>query len=238
MRTKLATAVALEIVYAVFTRTWLKRHLEGVQLEVAISICRLATAIIYGLLFRDLIQSRQKAIGMLRHPLLFGGLATALTVPLLFQGWSLNGGFAVALVFALTSIVVGVREEILYRAVLINLLQPRIGISGAVLCSTALFVVYHYGAMPVTWLAVIEVASLSLLMALVYVRSGSLLTVIAFHAIYDGAWFFGPALAVPLPDQWRPLFLLSALSLVAFWWRLTAPAIGSPGHPPVGKPRS
>lgn len=58
------------------------------------------------------------------------------------------------------------------------------------------------------------------LLALIYTRSGSLFFVVALHSLYDGIWFFGPYLAAPLPDIWRPAFLLAALALVSLWaWR-------------------
>lgn len=215
---KLLAAVAVEVAYAVFTRTWLSEHLGGAQLEVAISACRVATIIVYWSLFRDLIQSRPKVSSSLRHPLLVGGVALALAIPFLFQGWSPGGGLGTALVFASTSAIVGLREELVYRAVLLNLLQPRLGIVGSLLCSTAVFVLYHYGALPITWLTITETTCMSLLLGLIYMRSGSLMLVAAIHALYDGIWFFGPFLANPPQDEWRPLFLLSALALGALWY--------------------
>jgi len=119
-----------------------------------------------------------------------------------------------AVVFALTSIVVGVREELLYRAVLLNLLEPRVGLTGALLISTALFIVYHYGALPTTALSVIEVACMSLVLGLIYVKTGSYVAVVAFHAVYDAIWCFGPFVREPLADTWRPAFLLAALIFV------------------------
>ena len=226
MKVKFLIAVVVEIAYAVFTRAWLSGQLEGVYLEIAVSACRLATIAIYWGLFRNLILSRPKAGGTLRHPCLIIGVLVAMAIPFLFQGWSPGGGFGTALVFALTSVVVGLREELLYRAVLINFLQPRIGVAGALICSTVLFVVYHYGALPITWLTITEVTTLSLLMGLIYIRSGSLIAVVAFHSIYDAVWFFGPFPAVPVPDQWRPLFLLSALALVVLWWRFGVASSG------------
>lgn len=219
MRHKLIIAVAIEVTYAVFTRTWLRQQLEGVHLELAISACRVATIVAYWTLFGDLIRSRPNTAATLRHPLLGAGVALALTVPITFQGFLPAGGFGTALVFALTSLIVGFREELLYRAVLLNLLQPRLGTAGALLFSTALFVVYHYGAQPANWLAVTEVTCMSLLLGLIYVRSGSLFTVAAIHAIYDGLWCFGPYLHPSLPNGWRPLFLVPALALVLAWWR-------------------
>jgi len=220
MRAKVGTAVIIEIAYALFTRTWLRQHAQGVELELLVSALRVATAAVYWLMFRDLILSRRPSTGSLRHPLVLAGAAAALAVPFLFRGWSPGGGIGTAVVFASTSIIVGVREELLYRAVLFNLLEPRMGLAGTVALSTALFVVYHYGALPIAPLVIAEVVMMSLVLGLIYARSGSLLGVIALHSAYDGIWFFGPYLNPPLPDAWRPAFLLTALVLVFMWlWR-------------------
>jgi membrane protease YdiL (CAAX protease family) len=183
-----------------------------------------ATIIVYWSLFRDLIRSRPTSPSTLRHPLVGAGVALALTVPIAFQGFLPAGGFGTALVFALTSVIVGLREELFYRAVLLNILQPKLGTAGALLFSTAIFVVYHYGAQPVTWLAITEITCMSLLLGLIYVRSGSLFTVAAIQAIYDGLWCFGPYLNPSLPNAWRPVFLIPALILVLAWWRLATSA--------------
>jgi membrane protease YdiL (CAAX protease family) len=216
---KVGAAVVIEIAYAVFTRTWLRERFQGVELELLVSAVRLATAAAYWLMFRDLIRGRGPRPGSLRHPLVLAGAAAALAIPFLFRGWSPGTGSGTALVFALTSVIVGVREELLYRAVLFNLLEPRVGLAGTLGLSTVLFVVYHYGALPVAPLVIAEVAIMSLVLGLIYARSGSLLAVSALHAVYDGAWFFGPYLHPPLPDAWRLAFLLSALALVFLWQR-------------------
>lgn len=216
---KVIAAIIIEIAYAVFTRTWLREHAQGVELELVISALRLVTAAAYWLLFRDLILSRPTRGNSLRSPLVLTGAAAVLAIPFLFRGWSPGGGLGTALVFALTSIVVGLREELLYRAVLINLLQPRVGLPGAVVLSTVLFLVYHYGALPVAALPITEVICMSLLLGIVYTHSGSLAFVIALHSLYDGIWFFGPYMAAPLPDVWRPVFLLTGLALVFMWGR-------------------
>jgi membrane protease YdiL (CAAX protease family) len=201
----------------VFTRTWLREHAQGVELELAISALRLVTAVAYWLLFRHLILSRPTRRSSLRSPLVLAGAAAVLAIPFLFRGWSPGGGLGTALVFALTSVIVGVREELLYRAVLINLLQPRVGLAGAVALSTVLFLIYHYGALPVATLPIIEVICMSLLLGIVYAHSGSLVFVGALHSLYDGIWFFGPYLAAPMRDAWRPVFLLTGLMLVLMW---------------------
>jgi membrane protease YdiL (CAAX protease family) len=222
MRHKVIFAIAVELAYVIFTRTWLRQHFDGIGLELTVSAFRVATIVVYWGLFQDLVRSRVKASHTLRHPLLVVSVATALAIPFLFRGWSPGSGLGTAIVFGLTSIVVGAREELLYRAVLLNLLQPRIGVVGALLCSTAIFIVYHYGAQPFTLLWITECTCMSLLLGLIYIRSGSLLTVAVIHALYDGIWSFGPYLNTPVPDVFRPIFLCSALAVSIAWWRFGA----------------
>jgi membrane protease YdiL (CAAX protease family) len=217
MRGKIIAAIAVEIAYATFTRTWLPRHAQGVELELAISACRLVTAGVYWLLFRQLIVSRAARTNLLRSPLVLAASAVVLAIPFLFRGWDPGGGLGTAVVFALTSVIVGLREELLYRGVLINLLQPRVGVHGAIGLSTVVFLVYHYGALPLAPLPAIEVVCMSLLLGIVYAYSGSLLFVIALHSLYDGIWFFGAYLREPLSDVWRLAFLLSGLALAVLW---------------------
>jgi membrane protease YdiL (CAAX protease family) len=227
MRHKVMLATVVEVAYAVFTRTWLRQHFDGVYLELTVSAFRVATIVVYWVLFQDLVRSRTKVPHSLRHPLLVVSVATALAVPALFRGWLPGDGLGTAIVFALTSVIVGLREELLYRAVLLNLLQPRVGVIGALHCSTAIFVVYHYGAQPFNVLWLTESTCMSLLLGLVYLRSGSLFTVAAIHGLYDGIRFFGPYLSTPIPDVWRPVFLCSALAIAVAWWRTGAqPASG------------
>ena len=213
-------AAIIEITYAVFTRAWLSAQLAGVELELAITALRLLTAGAYWLIFRDLILRRTSCPGAIRSPLVLIGVIFVLVIPFVFQGWDPGGGLLVSLIFALTSVVVGLREEILYRAVIFNLLEHRIGTFGTLLVSTALFVVYHYGALPFTPLVLTEVLCISLILGLIYVKTGSLFIVILLHSAYDAVWFFGPYIEMPLPDNYRPAFLVPALVLVFFGsWR-------------------
>ena len=216
MHFRVLIAAATEVSYAVFTRTWLRGQLDGIELELAITAVRLVTVVIDWALFRELIVSRPRSFQLVNSPLMVSGALVALAIPFLFCGWSPGGGFGTALTFALTSAVVGLREELLYRAVLLNLLQPKLGAPAAMLVSTGLFVVYHLGAQPMAPLWITECVCLSLLLGVIYLRTGSLLAIVLFHIAYDAIWFFGPFLAVPLQDAWRPAFLVSALAVV-FW---------------------
>ena len=110
MRHRIIIAVAIEVTYAVITRTWLRQQLDGAHLELAVSAFRIATIIAYWALFRELIRSRPRTPSTLRHPLLSAGVLVALAIPVVLHGTLPGGGFGTSLVFALTSIIVGLRE--------------------------------------------------------------------------------------------------------------------------------
>jgi len=217
MYRKVALAAVVEVAYGVFTRTWLSRHFQGVELELLITALRIVTAALYWYLFRNLIGARTSSPSSLRTPLVLAGIVSVLAIPVLFRGWSPGGGIGTAIIFALTSFVVGFREELLYRAVLINLLQPKYGVLTALIISTILFTVYHYGTWAVSWLIVSEIVVMSLILGLIYIYSGSLIAVTLLHATYDAIWFFGPFLPSPIPDIWRPAFLLAGVVCVCLW---------------------
>lgn len=219
LASRLLVAALAETGYAVSTRAGLPRLMGGIELELATTAVRLLTIALYWWLFRDLIQNRARIPAFLKRPPVIAGIAVAMAVPCLFQGWSPGGGWGTALVFIATSFVVGLREELLYRAVLLNWLQPRAGTLGALLISIPLFLLYHYGVLPYTVLTVTEMICMSLVLSGVYLRSGSLLAVALIHSFYDAVWFLGPVLAAPLPDAWRPAFLVPAalLVLLAAW---------------------
>lgn len=86
MRTRIVSAIIIEVAYAVFTRAWLPKYAQGVELELGISAVRLLTAGAYWLLFCDLILSRPTRNDSLRSPLVLASVAVVLAIPLLFRG--------------------------------------------------------------------------------------------------------------------------------------------------------
>ena len=216
---KVVAAVIIEIFYALFTRTWLRQYAQGIELELLISAFRVVTIIAYWFMFRSLILNRRTNTETLRHPFVLIAMAAALAIPFLFRGWSPGGGIGTAIVYVLTSILVGIREELLYRGVLFNLLEPRAGTIITVILSTVIFSAYHLGAVPLFPQVFAEIAILSVVLGLIYSRSRSLLAVMALHAAYDAIWFLGPYLSSPLSDIWRLAFLLTALLFAILWMK-------------------
>ena len=152
---KIFLAVVVELIYLILTRTWLDAYAEGIELELYITAVRLLTAVIYWFLFREIILSRTFIPSALARPLLWISVAVVCLAPVLVGDWGLSGQ-KTQVIFAMTSLAVGIREEILYRGVLQNLLEKRYGWIVALLLSNVIFTLYHYGAWPFTASVVIE----------------------------------------------------------------------------------
>jgi len=135
---------AIETVYALVTRLCFPRYFSGIELELYTTAARLLTIPLYWSLFRPLIQRRSLQRETVRMPSLYFGIAALLLVPVVF-GNDDRPGFAIRAVFALTSFVMGLREELVYRAILQNLLEEKFGRFGAILLASTVFALYHYG---------------------------------------------------------------------------------------------
>lgn len=213
---RIATAICIEFAYVIFTRLWLRGHSSGIELELLITGCRLVVLSAYWLLFRDVF-SQLHFKGKPRPTfLLYGGVASLLMVPLLFFG-GYPSDHTYRTIFALTSIVVAIREEVFYRGLIQALLEKRFGLSVALIASNALFVFYHFGAQPLTASGAVEIFAMGYVLGLLYCSTGSLLAPIALHAVYDAMWSVGPILTHPLPDLFRiPFHVLGAI--LVFGW--------------------
>jgi len=216
---KIALAVALELAYVLGTRIGLKSLYEGIELELYTTAARLVSAGCYWILFRDLLRSRAPRLSSSKHPLFALGMLLVALVPVLVGDWGLPDR-ATQVIFALTSVVVGLREEILYRGVLQNLLEPRAGWFGAIVLSNIVFTLYHYGAWPFTPDYVLEFLLVGGAMGLIYAGTGSLWLTIAAHSIYDALWSFTPILAPPLAKGWGMGLEALTFVLLALWaWK-------------------
>jgi membrane protease YdiL (CAAX protease family) len=218
LRLRLATAICIEIVYVVFSRVWLRGHFYGIELELLVTACRLASLVAYWWLFREFLSRTQ----IKRRPrptfLLYCGIASLLMVPLLFFG-GYSPDLSSRIIFALTSIVVSCREEVFYRGVIQSILERRLGFPLAIISTNVVFVLYHFGAQPFTASGVTELFTMGCVMGILYKATGTLIAPIVMHGVYDAMWSFGPILAYPLPDIFRiPFHLLGAI-LVFAWTR-------------------
>jgi membrane protease YdiL (CAAX protease family) len=101
----------------------------------------------------------------------------------------------------------------LYRGVLLNLLMGAVGRSWALTLSSAVFLIYHYGAQPLTPYGILEIFSWGMALGIIYLRQGSLVVPVAIHAIYDASWSLTPL--VVLNDWWCIPFFVVGLAMFA-----------------------
>lgn len=212
---RITLAVIVELLYVLATRVILPNYFEGVERELYITTLRIASAALYWILFRTLIRGRFQASYVPGRHIIFICVGLTLAAPMLIADYPLPNRTA-RIIFAITSIAVAAHEEILYRGVLLNSLEIKFGLIKAMLLSNALFVVYHYGAQPLTLSTSIELFSVGFVYTTIYVATGSLLAAIGLHAIYDAIYAVSP-LPVAFPRSVGNVLQLMAL-LFSFAW--------------------
>ena len=214
----MAAAVAVEVSYAVVTRAWL-RHVGGpVASELLVTAARLVTLPIHWTLFRDVIRSRTPRAAPTRNPLFVVGVALLLLAAAVPEQpspptWS----WPYAVVFVLASIVIGVREELVYRGILQNLLERRLGWMSALVVSNVIFVVYHYGMFELTPPRVATILLVGGALGLVYSRTGSLGLPMAIHGAYDSVLAVQLIAPRVVPPRFATILQLVALGLLVLW---------------------
>lgn len=215
---RLLIVVIAEIAFVVVTRVVL-HYLPwtSVEAEAIRTSMRIATAALYWWLFKPLILSRTPDFTSLTHPLLLFALLVFLAIPVLVGHYELRP--TVAIMFAISSIPVGIKEEFLFRGIMQNLLTERFGVLKGILITSTVFTLWHVGVWEPSLWTFGEIFLASVLIGLVYVRSGSIATVIVLHAVYDAIYCFTPLMTPPLQENWGFVPMLVALALVAVWAR-------------------
>jgi membrane protease YdiL (CAAX protease family) len=214
---RLVIVVVLEVAYVVATRVVLRylswKSLEAEALRTAL---RVVTAAAYWYLLKPLILSRTPHVAVLARPAAVGALALFASIPLLVGRYELEP--SVALMFAVSSIPVAIKEEILFRGIMQNLLERKLHVIAAIVVTSAVFTVWHAGVWSFTLWTFGQIFFASVLLGLVYARSGSLLAVIVIHAAYDALFSFTPLIASPLHENWGFLPLLGSVVLIYYWF--------------------
>jgi membrane protease YdiL (CAAX protease family) len=190
-------------------------ELDAWQAEGPRALGRLAAAGACWLWLRPWIASRRlKPSEVVRAPFLLAA-ALFLAVPVL-TGTVAHGPFTAA-VNVVGSVMAGLMEEIVFRALVQRLLARRLGVWAAIVCTTVLFVAYHIGVVAPVWFAYAQIVPASLLLGIVYAHTGNLWLVVALHGAYDGLWELAPVLGAPVSFP-VALGMLAAAALLAAQW--------------------
>ncbi len=215
----LLVLVALEAVYMAGTR-WIMGmgNPDNIGIELARTLLRLVSAgavwgILGGILEKPRAGRWKLNAWWLLPPL---AIAACFCVPVLSGDWNLPAG-ETRLVFALTSLVVGMREELVYRGVLQTLLEKKLGLAWAIVITTICFAFYHYGAQPWSVFTVTQYIAFGIIFGLLYARTRSLWLVIWVHTIYDAIYCYTPLREYP----WEPIRtipILAAATLMIVTW--------------------
>jgi membrane protease YdiL (CAAX protease family) len=177
---------------------------------------RLLVILIYWRLLRSFIKSATITASSLFPPPLLLPIALFMSVPLLVGDLSYMT-LTTKVVYAITSVVVALREEIAYRALIQSLLAKRYGNLTAILVTTVLFTAFHIGVIPLSLFAYGQVVIASLFLGIIYARTQNLWLVVWLHTLYDALWSLTPVLSPPLPYSIGLAVLLVSLLFVARW---------------------
>ena len=213
---KLPLAVVVEIIYMVLSRVVLPDFATGIERELIKTVLRIASALVYWFLFRELIVGHQYRSGSVNHPAVLSALALVLLVPVVVADHPLPD-LTTKTVFAATSIFVAIREEFFYRGIIQNVIGQRFGLVAAIVASNVLFAVYHYGAQPLSLARLVDLFALGSICGLIYFKTGSIWVVVGLHAAIDVIWAFTPIVDRPLPYVFASVIDSAALILCVAW---------------------
>lgn len=222
--TALLVLILIELLYIVATRLLLNYFEDphGINLELIRSGVRLASAGLTWWVFKDILHSAtsrsSKTIHIFSRKTLLLLIATMIlfSVPIMVGNFNLPPG-ETRLVFAITSFPVGLREELVYRGVLLTLLIKRFGFIGGLLISTLAFTFYHYGALPWTFFNVSQYIAAGLLLGTLFVATRSLWLVVWLHTLYDAIYCYTPFFMMPFSSKVGIMAFSVSISLIAIW---------------------
>lgn len=212
--------VLAEASFVVLSRVVVGRlEIYTVEAELIRSAGRLAMIAFYVLLFRHLLVSRPLVPKQIEQPIFLIPIAVFLCVPLLVGFMAHVDGTTRAL-FAATSVIVGFREEIAFRGVIQTLLARRMGDAAAIGLTTLIFTAWHIGVIPWEAFAYGQVIAASVLLGVIYARTGNLILVSGIHALYDALWSLTPILDRPIIPYRYGLVLLALTTMgIVVWGR-------------------
>lgn len=205
-----------EIAFVIATRVVLHYfHWTSVEAESIRTAMRIGTAALYWWLMKPVILSRKPDLHCLAQPTVVLALLIFLAIPVLVGQYSLKT--SVAVMFAVSSIPVAFKEEFLFRGIMQNLLDARLGAWKAILITSVIFTLWHVGTWEPSLWTFGEIFLASVIIGLLYVRSGSIGAVIVLHAVFDAIYSFTPLLTPPLQQNWGFVPMLASLGLVVHW---------------------
>lgn len=210
---RLLLVAMVEIAYWIATRVNLQHFKwDTVEAESIRLALRSVSALVDWWLCRELILSRAPVAGAFRSPVLLAGIALFLLCAATTTHPKLQPQFA--MLFGFGSIVVALKEEFLFRGIVQNLAHQRLGTAAAVQLTTTVFTFWHYGVVAHTAWSFAQIFLASIILGVIYIRTGSIWAVVVLHAVYDAFFAFPNWFMVQHPNGIAFLELLGAAALL------------------------
>lgn len=190
---------------------------DSINGEIIRTFLRLITAFADYALLHDLITSRRlRKIPISIHWLPLAGAATFLMAAIVLGKYGLptKTGY----IFATTSIFVAMKEEILFRGIVLNSISKLINERVAIFLSSLVFTIWHIGMVnPDPW-NFIQILLASTFLGFIYVGTGSLLVAILLHATYDAIFSLSPIIEITSRTTSGLILLSLSLAIVIVWF--------------------
>jgi membrane protease YdiL (CAAX protease family) len=222
IRPNVAVVIAIlgELIFIV-GGTLIRRRFPGAMTvpgELVISAWRLVFIALFGWLYLYVLRNgRGSRLGQW-HPLLVVAIVIELAA-LPLAGYGVEGGWEPLLVFFFVGIpLAAITEELFYRAILQSALEWILHPLGAIVLSSALFVLSHIETQPIFTNVPIasSIAATGVILGVIYQRTRNLLLVVILHTLLDWILF------VPKLHLVGPLTVTIgngiALLMALIWW--------------------
>ncbi len=222
-RIRLALVITIVIAYMVLTRIIYAAYPapeDFTTIEMLRTPLRIIAAFALWLLMSDVIFSQRPDMSTVRRPRFWVAMMFVAGAPLVTARWS-GSAFDVLLI-SLATIPVGFYEEFLFRGICQNLLARRLGIVWSVILTTIVFTLFHVGASPDDLFNYTKIVLMSIVLGVVYFRTGSIMVVVILHAAADILETIPPLVDWSMPFV-GTVSLLVALTLLAKWAERDAP---------------
>lgn len=178
------------------------------EIELFRTAMRVLASLVLCWCFMPKIVSLSQQRFQYKQPILYVVIALFFLVPVICGNEKLQGNFQ--LLYAATSIFVGIHEEFLWRGIILTTFLKRMSPLNAIVLSNIYFAVWHVGMVsPAAW-TFAQVFLAGVVLSLVYLRSGSIILVIFLHSIYDAIAAMSPIISSPYPLKVGVLILLVA----------------------------
>ena len=218
LKKKIILAVIVELIYIVGSRYVTSNFHEFTpNSEYLRTILRALSGIAYYYIFKDYILSFKPSYKFIKSPYIAISIALFFITPLLVGNLYFMGDYTRVL-FAVTSIIVALREELVFRVLIQNSLESKIRPIFAIIITSLIFTAWHFGAVPNNLFAFGQVLVNSIFLGLIYSATKSFILVVSLHAIYDALWSLTPVYSNVVSYNWGFIPLVMAMLFTVVWY--------------------